>query len=153
MVTDLGSVTDSKGNIVSNFNYVGDVYNRTITLMNPSRNASRTDAANAATSPIKEQHTVSPVVVPDPLASQDSAPQIGTLMEVAQANTDNPNLLSVISALESAGIKLNPDIEIVDDEGRFAGIVAGGNTITLSNRFNSLAPERRVLTLIHEGVH
>lgn len=153
LVTDLGSVTDSKGNIVSNFNYVGDVYNRTITLMNPSRNASRTDAANAATSPIKEQQTVSPVVVPDPLASQDSAPQVGTLMEVAQANTDNPNLLSVISALESAGIKLNPDIEIVGDEGRFAGIVAGGNTITLSNRFESLAPERRVLTLIHEGVH
>lgn len=153
LVTDLGSVTDSKGNIVSNFNYVGDVYNRTITLMNPSRNASRTDAADAATSPIKEQQTVSPVVVPDPLASQDSAPQVGTLMEVAQANTDNPNLLSVISALESAGIKLNPDIEIVGDEGRFAGIVAGGNTITLSNRFNSLAPERRVLTLIHEGVH
>lgn len=51
LVTDLGSVTDSKGNIVSNFNYVGDVYNRTITLMNPSRNASRTDAADAATSP------------------------------------------------------------------------------------------------------
>ncbi len=153
LVTDLGSVTDSKGNIVSNFNYVGDVYNRTITLMNPSRNASRTDAANAATSPIKEQQTVSPVVVPDPLASKDSTPKIGTLMEVAQANTDNPNLLSVISALESAGIKLNPDIEIVGDEGRFAGIVAGGNTITLSNRFNSLAPERRVLTLIHEGVH
>lgn len=153
LVTDLGNVTDSKGNIISNFNYVGDVYNRNITLMNPSRNASRTDAANAATSPIKEQQTVSPVVVPDPLASQDSTPQIGTLMEVAQANTDNPNLLSVISALESAGIKLNPDIEIVGNEGRFAGIVAGGNTITLSNRFNSLAPERRVLTLIHEGVH
>nr|DAU05582.1 MAG TPA: hypothetical protein [Crassvirales sp.] len=153
LVTDLGNVTDSKGNIISNFNYVGDVYNRNITLMNPSRNASRTDAANAATSPIKEQQTVSPVVVPDPLASQDSTLQVGTLMEVAQANTDNPNLLSVISALESAGIKLNPDIEIVGDEGRFAGIVAGGNTITLSNRFNSLAPERRVLTLIHEGVH
>lgn len=153
LVTDLGNVTDSKGNIISNFNYVGDVYNRNITLMNPSRNASRTDAANAATSPIKGQQTVSPVVVPDPLASQDSTPQIGTLMEVAQANTDNPNLLSVISALESAGIKLNPDIEIVGNEGRFAGIVAGGNTITLSNRFNSLAPERRVLTLIHEGVH
>ena len=153
LVTDLGNVTDSKGNIISNFNYVGDVYNRNITLMNPSRNTSRTDAANAATSPIKEQQTVSPVVVPDPLASQDSTPQVGTLMEVAQANTDNPNLLSVISALESAGIKLNPDIEIVGDEGRFAGIVAGGNTITLSNRFNSLAPERRVLTLIHEGVH
>lgn len=153
LVTDLGNVTDSKGNIISNFNYVGDVYNRNITLMNPSRNASRTDAANAATSPIKEQQTVSPVVVPDPLASQDSTPQVGTLMEVAQANTDNPNLLSVISALESAGIKLNPNIEIVGDEGRFAGIVAGGNTITLSNRFNSLAPERRVLTLIHEGVH
>lgn len=153
LVTDLGSVTDSKGNIVSNFNYVGDVYNRTITLMNPSRNASRTDAADAATSPIKEQQTVSPVVVPDPLASQDSTPQIGTLMEVAQANTDNPNLLSVISALESAGIKLNPDIEIVGDEGRFAGIVAGGNTITLTNRFDTLEPERRVLTLIHEGVH
>ena len=153
LVTDLGNVTDSKGNIISNFNYVGDVYNRNITLMNPSRNTSRTDAANAATSPIKGQQTVSPVVVPDPLASQDSAPQVGTLMEVAQANTDNPNLLSVISALESTGIKLNPDIEIVGDEGRFAGIVAGGNTITLSNRFNSLAPERRVLTLIHEGVH
>lgn len=153
LVTDLGNVTDSKGNIISNFNYVGDVYNRNITLMNPSHNASRTDAAKAATSPIKEQQTVSPVVVPDPLASQDSTPQIGTLMEVAQANTDNPNLLSVISALESAGIKLNPDIEIVGNEGRFAGIVAGGNTITLSNRFNSLAPERRVLTLIHEGVH
>lgn len=153
LVTDLGNVTDSKGNIISNFNYVGDVYNRNITLMNPSRNAGRTNAANAATSPIKEQQTVSPVVVPDPLASQDSTPQVGTLMEVAQANTDNPNLLSVISALESAGIKLNPDIEIVGDEGRFAGIVAGGNTITLSNRFNSLAPERRVLTLIHEGVH
>lgn len=153
LVTDLGSVTDSKGNIVSNFNYVGDVYNKTITLMNPSRNASRTDAANAATSPIKRQRVASPVTTPDPLASQDSIPQIGTLMEVAQANTDNPNLLSIISALESAGIKLNPDIEIVGDEGRFAGIVAGGNTITLSNRFESLAPERRVLTLIHEGVH
>lgn len=153
LVTDLGNVTDSKGNIISNFNYTGDVYNRTITLMNPSRSTGRTNAADAAVSPIKEQQTVSPVVVPDPLASQDSVPQIGTLMEVAQANTDNPNLLSVISALESAGIKLNPDIEIVGDKGRFAGIVAGGNTITLSNRFNSLAPERRVLTLIHEGVH
>ena len=153
LVTDLGNVTDSKGNIISNFNYVGDVYNRNITLMNPSRSAGRTNAANAAISPVKEQQVVSPVATPDPLASQDSAPQVGTLMEVAQANTDNPNLLSVISALESAGIKLNPDIEIVGDEGRFAGIVAGGNTITLSNRFNSLAPERRVLTLIHEGVH
>lgn len=153
LVTDLGNVTDSKGNIISNFNYTGDVYNRTITLMNPSRSTGRTNAADAAVSPIKEQQTVSPVVVPDPLASKDSTPKIGTLMEVAQANTDNPNLLSVISALESAGIKLNPDIEIVGDEGRFAGIVAGGNTITLSNRFDSLAPERRVLTLIHEGVH
>ena len=153
LVTDLGNVTDSKGNIISNFNYVGDVYNRNITLMNPSRSAGRTNAANAAVSPVKEQQVVSPVATPDPLASQDSTPQIGTLMEVAQANTDNPNLLSVISALESAGIKLNPDIEIVGNEGRFAGIVAGGNTITLSNRFNSLAPERRVLTLIHEGVH
>lgn len=153
LVTDLGNVTDSKGNIISNFNYTGDVYNKTITLMNPSRSTGRTNAADAAVSPIKEQQTVSPVVVPDPLASKDSTPKIGTLMEVAQANTDNPNLLSVISALESAGIKLNPDIEIVGDEGRFAGIVAGGNTITLSNRFDSLAPERRVLTLIHEGVH
>lgn len=149
LVTDLGNVTDSKGNIISNFNYVGDVYNRNITLMNPSRSAGRTNAANAAVSPVKEQQVASP----DPLANQDSTPKIGTLMEVAQANTDNPNLLSVISALESAGIKLNPDIEIVGNEGRFAGIVAGGNTITLSNRFNSLAPERRVLTLIHEGVH
>lgn len=153
LVTDLGNVTDSKGNIISNFNYTGDVYNRTITLMNPSRSAGRTNAADAAVSPIKEQQTVSLVVVPDPLASQDSAPQIGTLMEVAQANTDNPNLLSVVSALEAAGVKLSPDIETVDEKGRFAGIVAGGNTITLSNRFDSLAPERRVLTLIHEGVH
>lgn len=153
LVTDLGNVTDSKGNIISNFNYTGDVYNKTITLMNPSRSTGRTNAADAAVSPIKEQQTVSPIVVPDPLASKDSTPKIGTLMEVAQANTDNPNLLSVISALESAGIKLNPDIEIVGDKGRFAGIVAGGNTITLSNRFDSLAPERRVLTLIHEGVH
>lgn len=153
LVTDLGNVTDSKGNIISNFNYVGDVYNRNITLMNPSRSTGRTNAADAAVSPIEEQQVVSPIATPDPLASQDSTPQVGTLMEVAQANTDNPNLLSVIFALESAGIKLNPDIEIVGDEGRFAGIVAGGNTITLSNRFNSLAPERRVLTLIHEGVH
>lgn len=153
LVTDLGNVTDSKGNIISNFNYTGDVYNRTITLMNPSRSAGRTNAANAAVSPIKEQQTVSPVVVPDPLASQDSAPQIGTLMEVAQANTDNPNLLSVVSALEAAGVKLSPDIETVGEKGRFAGIVAGGNTITLTNRFDTLEPERRVLTLIHEGVH
>lgn len=153
LVTDLGNVTDSKGNIISNFNYTGDVYNRTITLMNPSRSAGRTNAADAAVSPIKEQQTVSPVVVPDPLASQDSAPQIGTLMEVAQANTDNPNLLSVVSALEAAGVKLSSDIETVGEKGRFAGIVAGGNTITLSNRFDSLTPERRVLTLIHEGVH
>lgn len=153
LVTDLGNVTDSKGNIISNFNYTGDVYNRTITLMNPSRSAGRTNAADAAVSPIKEQQTVSPVVVPDPLVSQDTTPQVGTLMEVAQANTDNPNLLSVVSALEAAGVKLSPDIETVDEKGRFAGIVAGGNTITLSNRFDSLTPERRVLTLIHEGVH
>lgn len=153
LVTDLGNVTDSKGNIISNFNYVGDVYNRNITLMNPSRSAGRTNAANAAISPIEEQQVVSPVATPDPLASQDSASQVGTLMEVAQANTTNPNLLSVISALESAGIVLNPDIEIVGEKGRFAGIVAGGNTITLTNRFDTLEPERRVLTLIHEGVH
>lgn len=153
LVTDLGNVTDSKGNIISNFNYVGDVYNRNITLMNPSRSAGRTNAANAAISPIEEQQVVSPVATPDPLASQDSTPQVGTLMEVAQANTTNPNLLSVISALESAGIALNPDIEIVGEKGRFAGIVAGGNTITLTNRFDTLEPERRVLTLIHEGVH
>lgn len=153
LVTDLGNVTDSKGNIISNFNYIGDVYNRNITLMNPSRSAGRTNAANAAISPVKEQQIVSPVATPDPLASQDSAPQVGTLMEVAQANTTNPNLLSVISALESAGIALNPDIEIVGEKGRFAGIVAGGNTITLTNRFDTLEPERRVLTLIHEGVH
>lgn len=153
LVTDLGNVTDSKGNIISNFNYIGDVYNRNITLMNPSRSAGRTNAANAAISPVKEQQIVSPVATPDPLASQDSTPQVGTLMEVAQANTTNPNLLSVISALESAGIALNPDIEIVGEKGRFAGIVAGGNTITLTNRFDTLEPERRVLTLIHEGVH
>ena len=153
LITDLGNVTDSKGNIISNFNYVGDVYNRNITLMNPSRSTGRTNAANAAVSPVKEQQVVSPVATPDPLASQDSAPQVGTLMEVAQANTTNPNLLSIISALESAGIALNPDIEIVGEKGRFAGIVAGGNTITLTNRFDTLEPERRVLTLIHEGVH
>ena len=153
LVTDLGNVTDSKGNIISNFNYTGDVYNRTITLMNPSRSAGRTNAADAAVSPIEEQSTESSTATPDPLASQDSAPQVGTLMEVAQANTDNPNLLSVVSALEAAGVKLSPDIETVGEKGRFAGIVAGGNTITLSNRFDSLAPERRVLTLIHEGVH
>lgn len=153
LVTDLGNVTDSKGNIISNFNYVGDVYNRNITLMNPSRSAGRTNAANAAISPIEEQQIVSPVATPDPLASQDSASQVGTLMKVAQANTTNPNLLSVVSALESAGIALNPDIEIVGEKGRFAGIVAGGNTITLTNRFDTLEPERKVLTLIHEGVH
>ena len=153
LVTDLGNVTDNKGNIISNFNYVGDVYNRNITLMNPSRSAGRTNAADAAVSPIEEQQVVSPVATPDPLASQDSAPQVGTLMGVAQANTTNPNLLSVISALESAGIALNPDIEIVGEKGRFAGIVAGGNTITLTNRFDTLEPERKVLTLIHEGVH
>lgn len=153
LVTDLGNVTDSKGNIISNFNYVGDVYNRNITLMNPSRSAGRTNAANAAISPVKEQQVVSPVATPDPLASQDSTPQVGTLMEVAQANTDNPNLLSVVSALEAAGVKLSPDIETVGEKGRFAGIVAGGNTITLTNRFDTLEPERRVLTLIHEGVH
>ena len=153
LVTDLGNVTDSKGNIISNFNYTGDVYNRTITLMNPSRSTGRTNAADAAVSPIEEQSTESSTVTPDPLASQDSAPQIGTLMEVAQANTDNPNLLSVVSALEAAGVKLSPDIETVGEKGKFAGIVAGGNTIVLSNRFESLAPERRVLTLIHEGVH
>lgn len=153
LVTDLGNVTDSKGNIISNFNYVGDVYNRNITLMNPSRSAGRTNAANAAISPVKEQQVVFPVATPDPLASQDSASQVGTLMEVAQANTTNPNLLSVVSALESAGIALNPDIEIVGEKGRFAGIVAGGNTITLTNRFDTLEPERKVLTLIHEGVH
>lgn len=153
LVTDLGNVTDSKGNIISNFNYTGDVYNRTITLMNPSRSTGRTNAADAAVSPIEEQSAESSTAVPDPLVSQDTTPQIGTLMEVAQANTDNPNLLSVVSALEAAGVKLSPDIETVDEKGRFAGIVAGGNTITLSNRFDSLAPERRVLTLIHEGVH
>lgn len=153
LVTDLGNVTDSKGNIVSNFNYVGDVYNRNITLMNPSRSTGRTNAADAAVSPIEGQQVVSPIATPDPLASQDSTSQVGTLMEVAQANTTNPNLLSVVSALESAGIALNPDIEIVGEKGRFAGIVAGGNTITLTNRFDTLEPERRVLTLIHEGVH
>lgn len=153
LVTDLGNVTDSKGNIISNFNYTGDVYNRTITLMNPSRSTGRTNAADAAVSPIEEQSTESSTAVPDPLVSQDTTPQVGTLMEVAQANTDNPNLLSVVSALEAAGVKLSPDIETVGEKGRFAGIVAGGNTITLSNRFDSLAPERRVLTLIHEGVH
>lgn len=153
LVTDLGNITDSKGNIISNFNYVGDAYNRNITLMNPSRSAGRTNAADAAVSPIEEQQVVSPVATPDPLASQDSAPQVGTLMEVAQANTSNPNLLSVVSALESAGIALNPDIEIVGEKGRFAGIVAGGNTITLTNRFDTLESERKVLTLIHEGVH
>lgn len=153
LVTDLGNVTDSKGNIISNFNYVGDVYNRNITLMNPSRSAGRTNAANAAISPIEEQQVVSPVATPDPLASQDSTPQVGTLMEVAKANTDNPNLLSVVSALEAVGVKLSPDIETVGEKGRFAGIVAGGNTITLTNRFDTLEPERKVLTLIHEGVH
>lgn len=153
LVTDLGNVTDSKGNIISNFNYTGDVYNRTITLMNPSRSTGRTNAADAAVSPIEEQSTKSSTAAPDPLVSQDTTPQIGTLMEVAQANTDNPNLLSVVSALEAAGVKLSHDIETVGEKGRFAGIVAGGNTITLSNRFDSLAPERRVLTLIHEGVH
>lgn len=153
LVTDLGNVTDSKGNIISNFNYVGDVYNRNITLMNPSRSAGRTNAADAAVSPIEEQSTESSTAVHNPIVSQDTTPQVGTLMEVAQANTDNPNLLSVVSALESAGVQLSPDIETVGNEGRFAGIVAGGNTIVLSNRFESLAPERRVLTLIHEGVH
>ena len=153
LVTDLGNITDSKGNIISNFNYTGDVYNRTITLMNPSRSTGRTNAADAAVSPIEEQSTESSTAVPDPIVSQDTTPQVGTLMEVAQANTDNPNLLSVVSALEAAGVKLSPDIETVGDKGRFAGIVAGGNTIVLSNRFESLAPERRVLTLIHEGVH
>ena len=153
LVTDLGNVTDSKGNIISNFNYTGDVYNRTITLMNPSRSTGSTTAADAAVSPIEERSTESPTAVPDPLVSQDTTPKVGTLMEVAQANTDNPNLLSVVSALETAGVQLSSDIETVGEKGRFAGIVAGGNTIVLSNRFESLAPERRVLTLIHEGVH
>lgn len=151
LVTDLGMITDSKGNFVSNFNYTGDVFSKSITLSKGI--ATRTSKASPEASPVKEQE-VSQAPTSDPLADK-KAPTIGSLTEVARENTSNQDLLAVIDMLDAAGLQLSPTVEIIDEStsNRFASIAPGSNVMTITQRFDKLEPERKVLTLIHEGMH
>lgn len=151
LVTDLGAVKDSKGNIISNFNYVNDVFNKRISLSNPVRKTSTT--SSTVNSPVEEQQVNQPLSQPEPLA-QPETPAIGTLMDIARANTDNQSLLDTVYMLEQAGLTVNQEIEQVEeDSSRYASILPGSNVLTLTENFDALTNTRRVLTLIHEGVH
>lgn len=151
IVTDLGAVKDSKGNIISNFNYVNDVFNKRISLSNPSRK--RGTEGRPSSSPVEEQQVGQPLSQPEPIA-QPETPTIGTLMDIARANTDNQSLLDTVYMLEQAGLTVNQEIEQVDENSkRYASILPGSNVLTLTENFDALTDTRKVLTLIHEGVH
>lgn len=151
LVTDLGAVKDSKGNIISNFNYVNDVFNKRISLSNPVRKTSTT--STTVNSPVEEQQVNQLLSQPEPLA-QPETPAVGTLMDIARANTDNQTLLDTVYMLEQAGLTINQEIEQVEEgSSRYASILPGSNVLTLTENFDALANTRKVLTLIHEGVH
>nr|DAT72400.1 MAG TPA: hypothetical protein [Crassvirales sp.] len=151
LVTDLGAVKDSKGNIISNFNYVNDVFNKRISLSNPVRKTSIT--STTVNSPVEEQQVNQPLSQPEPIA-QPETPAVGTLMDIARANTDNQTLLDTVYMLEQAGLTVNQEIEQVEeDSSRYASILPGSNVLTLTENFDALTNTRKVLTLIHEGVH
>lgn len=151
IVTDLGAVKDSKGNIISNFNYVNDVFNKRISLSNPSRK--RGTEGRSSSSPVEEQQVNQPLSQPE-LIAQPETPAVGTLMDIARANTDNQSLLDTVYMLEQAGLTVNQEIEQVDENSkRYASILPGSNVLTLTENFDVLTNTRKVLTLIHEGVH
>lgn len=151
LVTDLGAVKDSKGNIISNFNYVNDVFNKRISLSNPVRKTSTT--SSTVNSPVEEQQVNQPLSQPEPLA-QPETPAVGSLMDIARTNTDNQTLLDTVYMLEQAGLTVSQEIEQVgEDSKRYASILPGSNVLTLTENFDALTDTRKVLTLIHEGVH
>lgn len=145
VVTDLGAIRNKKGDIISNFNYVNDRFNKRITLVNPTRNRSQ---ELAPSSPVGEQ-TSSPSITPNPNLTTDTIS--GTISEIAATLTDNQQLLDVVSALEQAGLTVNPNIEV--NENRLASILPGTNQLTVTTLWQKLDNTQKVLKIIHEGVH
>lgn len=145
VVTDLGAIRNEKGDIISNFNYVNDRFNKRITLVNPTRSRSQ---ELASSTPVGEQ-TSSPSVIPNPNLTTDTIS--GTISEIASTLTDNQQLLDVISALEQAGLTVNPNIEV--NENRLASILPGTNQLTLTTLWQKQDNTQKVLKIVHEGVH
>lgn len=155
VVTDLGSVKDKKGNIISNFNYVNDKFNKRITLVSPVR-SKENESNTVVPSPVEVS---SPAETPNPNVATDASStatttsntSTGSITEIANKLTTDAQLLSVVSALESAGLKVSTEFE--ENDKRFASIVPGSNVLTLTTRWQKLDNTQKVLKIIHEGVH
>lgn len=144
VVTDLGAIKDSDGNVISNFNYTNDRFNKRITLVSPTRIKS---SELTATTPVKES---SPAEIPTP-NSTPATTITGSMSELAASLTNDEHLLGVVSALESAGLTINPNIETNDN--RLASIVPGTNELTLTTLWQKQDATQKVLKIVHEGVH
>lgn len=155
VVTDLGSVKDKKGNIISNFNYVNDKFNKRITLVSPVR-SKESESNTIVASPVEVS---SPTETPNPNVATDTSSTAttttnvttGSITEIANKLTNDEQLLSVVSALESAGLKVNAEFE--ENDKRFASIVLGSDVLTLTTKWQKLDNTQKVLKIIHEGVH
>ena len=144
MVTDLGAIKDDNGNIVSNFNFSNDRFNKRITLVAPVRSKT---AKLTKTTPVKES---SPAELPTPTVVPSTSIS-GTITEIATSLTNDEALLGVVSSLEQAGLTVNPTIEINDKS--FASIVPGTNELVLTSQWQTLDATQKVLKIVHEGVH
>lgn len=144
VVTDLGAIKDDNGNIVSNFNFTNDRFNKRITLVAPVRSKT---AKLTKTTPVKES---SPAELPTPTVVPSTSIS-GTITEIATSLTNDEALLGVVSSLEQAGLTVNPTIEINDK--RFASIVPGTNELVLTSQWQTLDATQKVLKIVHEGVH
>lgn len=147
VVTDLGAKRDSKGRIISNFNYTNDKFNKRITLVNPTRSK---DSEVAVSSPVKG--VVNDSSTPTALVQPSQATITGTPTEIARSLTTNEHLISVVSALEAAGLSVNPEIEYNEGD-RLASIMPGTSVLTLTNNWQRLDDTQKVLKIVHEGVH
>lgn len=149
VVTDLGAVKDEKGKVISNFNYVNDKFNKRITLVSPVR-SKESESNTVVASPVEE---ASQAEVPNPNVTPDTNANTitGSITEIANKLTNDEQLLSVVSALEAAGLKVNTEFE--DNVKRYASIAPGSNVLTLTTNWQRLDNTQKVLKIIHEGVH
>lgn len=144
VVTDLGAIRDDNGNIISNFNFTNDRFNKRITLVAPVRSKT---AKLTKTTPVKKS---SPAELPTPTVVPSTSIS-GTITEIATSLTNDEALLGIVSSLEQAGLTVNPTIEINDK--RFASIVPGTNELVLTSQWQTLDATQKVLKIVHEGVH
>ena len=144
VVTDLGAIRDDNGNIISNFNFTNDRFNKRITLVAPVRSKT---AKLTKTTPVKES---SPAELPTPTVVPSTSIS-GTITEIATSLTNDKALLDIVSSLEQAGLTVNPTIETNDK--RFASIIPGTNELILTSQWQTLDATQKVLKIVHEGVH